>query len=66
MLSRLAVDDSAHFRSRARQCRSLAESARDEASRRELNDMAEELDAEADRIDGEDPDMKLTNPPSSS
>ena len=47
-------DESAHFRSRAKQCRDLANGARDEASRRELNDIADDLDAEADRLDADE------------
>jgi len=43
--------DSEHFRSRARQCRELARVARDELSRRQLSDIANELEAEADRMD---------------
>ena len=46
-------DESAHFRSRAKQCRDLANDARDEVSRRELRDMADQLDAEADQIAAE-------------
>ena len=45
--------ESAHFRSRARHCRELAQGARDELSRRELSEIANELDAEADAIDAE-------------
>lgn len=46
--------DAAHFRSRARQCRELARTARDEVSHRELNDIADELDAEAERMEAEE------------
>jgi hypothetical protein len=45
--------DAAHFRSRAKHCRELAKDARDDLSRKELNDIAAELDAEADRIEAE-------------
>ena len=53
MLGRVLVDDSGHFRDRAKWCRRLANDARDEVSRRELTDIAVELDAEADRIETE-------------
>ena len=42
------------FRSRANQCRALALDARDPESRQTLNDMANELDAEADNIDSDE------------
>jgi len=46
--------DSEHFRIRARQCRELATVARDELSRRQLSDLADELEAEADRMEAGD------------
>jgi len=46
--------DAAHFRSRARHCRELARTARDEVARRQLNDIADELDAEAKRMEVEE------------
>ena len=46
--------DATYFRSRARHCRELAKGARDAVSRRELNDVADELDAEAESIEAED------------
>jgi hypothetical protein len=39
---------------RARKCRDLAAGARDEASRRQLTDVGQELDDEADAIEAED------------
>ena len=42
------------FRSRAKQCRQLAQDARDEESRKTLDAMAEDLDGEADQIDAMD------------
>lgn len=47
-------DESTRFRNRARQCRVLAVDARDRESRQTLNDMAEDLDAEAAKIDEEE------------
>lgn len=47
------ADDAAHFRARAQQCRTLAKNARDEVSHRELTRLADELDAEAERIEAE-------------
>ena len=43
-----------NFRARAKQCRSLARDARDGESRRTLDRMAEELDAEAEVIESEE------------
>jgi len=53
--------DSEHFRIRARQCRELATVARDELSRRQLSDLADELEAEAARIDsgGDEPHEQI-------
>jgi len=42
------------FRNRAKQCRVLAQDARDRESRDTLTGMAEELDSEATRIDHEE------------
>jgi hypothetical protein len=47
------TDESDRFRMRARKCRDLAASARDEASRRELTYMGQELDDEADAIEAD-------------
>ena len=46
-------DDAAHFRKRAGTCRRLAREARDEAARKDLNQIADELEAEAERIEAE-------------
>jgi hypothetical protein len=43
-------DDAEHFRSRAKECRRLAENARYPEDRRILIEMAEELEDEAARI----------------
>ena len=48
------TEDAARFRRRARQCRDLAERARDEYSRSTLSQMAVELEDEADKIDVEE------------
>jgi len=45
------VNEAAAFRSRARHCRELAKCARDEPSRRTLNDIAHDMEEEAARID---------------
>jgi hypothetical protein len=47
-------EDAERFRSRARDCRRLADDAREEEWRRTLSEMATELDGEADRLDDED------------
>ena len=39
---------------RAKQCRDLAEAARDEIARKTLSQMADELEAEAAEIEAED------------
>ena len=44
---------SAQFRARAKQCRDLAASARDEYSREALTQMADELEEEAKKIESE-------------
>jgi hypothetical protein len=46
--------DSARFRARAVQCRTLADAARDDESRRSLSDMAQELDDEAAKMEAEE------------
>jgi hypothetical protein len=47
-------EESDRFRIRARQCRELAQMARDDYARRTLNQMARELDEEAELIDREE------------
>jgi hypothetical protein len=47
-------EEADQFRARAKQCRSLARDARDGESRRTLDRMAEELDAEAEVIESEE------------
>ena len=47
-------EEADRFRARAKQCRELARNARDPASRRELTNMAKELDEEADKIEAEE------------
>ena len=56
------ADDAASFRARARDCRDLAAKARDQASRRELAELAEQLDAEADKIDAEQVQQPMPPP----
>ena len=45
--------DAEAFRSRATRCRDVANGTKDIEAQRELRDLAKDLDAEADRIDGE-------------
>ena len=52
------TDESDRFRKRAQQCRHLAASARDDASRRELMNMGRELDDAADAIEADDGSSK--------
>lgn len=47
-------EDSARFRGRARQCRTLAADARTNVDRQALSDMADELEAEADLVEAEE------------
>lgn len=47
-------EEADQFRDRARQCRALAEDAREAESRRTLIEMAHDLEAEADRLDAGD------------
>jgi len=47
-------DDAKRFRDRARDCRNVASGTKYEVDRRMLEDMAVELDAEADIIEAED------------
>ena len=47
-------DDAKRFRNRARDCRALSENARNEADRQMLAEIADELDAEAARIEAEE------------
>jgi hypothetical protein len=44
-------DEADHFRSRAKHCRDLAAGARHATDRQTLNEIADDLDAEAHRID---------------
>lgn len=46
--------DAARFRKRAETSRRLARETRDEIARDELNEIAEELEAEADMIEAEE------------
>jgi hypothetical protein len=47
-------DDAARFRKHAFECRRLAEETREGPNRQMLLDIAEDLEAEAEKIDGED------------
>ena len=49
-------EDVLRFRRQAADCRQLAKNARDARDRDLLNDIAEELDAEADRIEADSQD----------
>lgn len=46
------MSDAQKFRSRARDCRTLAKTARNPADAAMLEEIAGELEAEADKIDG--------------
>ena len=48
------TEDAERFRLRAKDCRRLANDARDDEARRTLSKMAIELDEEADKIDEEE------------
>ena len=48
------MSDAQKFRDRARDCRALAKGARNAADAALLEELAEELDAEADKIDQRD------------
>ena len=48
------LNDAERFRGRAKDCRRLAADASNVEDRRILSEMADELDAEADRIEAED------------
>ena len=47
-------EESERFRNRAKQCRTLARDARDDFQRDTLNSMADDLDAEAERLEAEE------------
>lgn len=59
-------EESARFRDRARQCRALAEVARDSFSRKTLTEMADDLEAEAEKIEAAEAAGKLQMPPPTS
>jgi hypothetical protein len=46
--------DAESFRSRATQCRDIANGTKDIEARRELRDLAKDLDDEADKIESEE------------
>ena len=48
------MGEAERFRARAAQCRHLAQDAREDKSRRVLNDMAKELEDEAVKLDAEE------------
>ena len=54
------------FRSRATQCRDVAKGTKDIEAQRELRDLATDLDAEADQIDGEQVAMAKPDRPAES
>jgi hypothetical protein len=47
-------DDAKRFRDRAKDCRRLARETFSATAKKELNDIAEELDTEADKIEAEE------------
>ena len=47
-------EESGRFRDRAKQCRDLSKGARSAVDREALEHMADDLDAEADKIEEED------------
>ncbi len=57
-----SIMDAVHFRNRARHCRELARAARDELTRRQLNGIADELVAEAERMEAEEFGMSMPSP----
>ena len=48
------MSDAQHFRERASDCRALAKSARNEDDAALLEEIADEMDAEAERVEAED------------
>ena len=46
-------DDADHFRERARECRDLSQTELDSAHRAHLAEVADDLDAEADKMEAE-------------
>ena len=52
-------EDASRFRGRANQCRELSSAAFDMDARRTLNEMADDLEAEADRLDAEEIASKI-------
>ena len=51
-------EDASRFRGRANQCRELSSVAFDRDARRTLNEMADDLEAEADRLDADEIALK--------
>jgi hypothetical protein len=58
------AEDAERFRSRARHCRELAETARDEAARGQLVELAHDLEDEADKIEAEEAAIRNASPDS--
>lgn len=56
------TDESDRFRKRATQCRRLSNDARNSLDRAQLEQMAEDLDAEADKIEREEAFLKPMQP----
>lgn len=54
-------DEAKRFRQRAYDCRQLAKGARDPRDQRLLEDIADDLDAEADKMDAEEDDAATPN-----
>ena len=51
-------DEVSRLRKRAKECRDLAKGARDEAARRQLSEIARELEVEVDRLEAEEAQPK--------
>lgn len=56
----MGEEDAKRFRSRAEHCRRLASATQDPEARRTLNEMADDLEAEADRLDADAANAALT------
>jgi hypothetical protein len=54
-------DEAKRFRQRAYDCRQLAKGARDRRDQRLLEDIADDLEVEADKMDDEDGDEATPN-----
>jgi len=55
---RLIREEAQRFRARARECRMVRDRTRDEVARRQLLQLAQELEGEARTIEGERPELR--------